>query len=277
MPTHRLKPWLFAALAGSSVMLVVWTVSDRWRVAPSPDSKPFPSSQAEPQPGAEIASSVAEPGDKQAEAAAASGPDAALPADFAGKVSYSKIKDERRRRRQHPDVTANSPEDRIKALSRLAELGYKPWEAEELRTLWDGEMDVMDRELERLRMDDPDRSLSMDRRLLERGAYTNLREGLDASDYVAVRYSAEKTTRLEVYRVTSGTLEEEFGLLPGDQLDSYEGERLYDLNQFRALTEAEIDPDRPVVLGFLRNGSEFFLEIPGGDVQVPLLGVVAPP
>jgi hypothetical protein len=277
MTTHRLKPWLFAALAGSSVMLVVWTVSDRWRVAPSPVLEPYPSSKAEAQPSSETAGPIGTPGDKQAEAAAGASPDADLAAGSAGKIPYYKVDEDRRRRRRHPDVTANSPEDRIKALSRLSELGYKPWEAEELRTLWDGEMDALDRELERLRTEDPSRSLYMDRRLLERSAYANLREGLDADDYVAVRYSAEKTTRIEVYTVTSGTLGEELGLLPGDQLDSYEGERLYDLNQLSALTKAEIDPNRPVVLGFLRNGSEFFVEIPGGNLHIPLLGVVAPP
>jgi len=252
-------------------VLAVWVVSDRWRADSSAGL------EGEPEPSPKVAEPIFAPPDKEIEPAAVSGPDAGFVTTSAGKIPYYKTKEQQRGQRNHPDVTANSSEDRIKALSRLAEFGYKPWEAEELRTLWDDEMAAFDEELERRRRADPDRSLSMDRRLLEREAYANLREKLDAADYAAVRYSAEKTTHIEVYRVTPGSLEEELGLLPGDRLSSYEGEPLFDLNQFRALTGAEIDQSRAVILGFRRGGSEFFVEIPGGNIQIPLLGVVAPP
>ncbi len=271
MENSRLRFWVLGSLAGFSAVLAVWVVSDGWRT----DLPPGSAGEAEPEP--EIAQPILATPDKAIEPAEGSEKDAGLAANSAGKIPYLKIKKEQIRLRHHPDVTANSPEDRIKGLSRLAELGYKPWEAEELRTLWDGEMDKVDRELGRLAAEEPDRSLNMDGRLLLLDAYGNLRENLEPNDYAAVRYAAEKTTRIEIYRVTSGSREEEFGILTGDQLDSYDGERLFDINQFKALTKAESDPNRPVVLGFRRDGREFFVEIPGGIVGVPLLGVVAPP
>ncbi len=271
MKNSRFRPWVFGSFAGFSAVLAVWIVFDPWRA----DLPPGPTSEAEP--GPEIAEPTLAAPDKAIKPAAVSGPDPGFVTTPAGTIPYYKTKEQQRGQRNHPDVTANSSKDRTKALSRLAELGYKPWEAEELRTLWDDEMAAFDQELERRRRADPERSLSMDRRLLEREAYANLREKLDPADYAAVRYSAEKTTRIEVYSVSSGTLEEELGLWPGDQLFSYEGERLFDINQYMALTEAEIDRSRAVILGFRRGGSEFFVEIPGGNIQIPLLGVVAPP
>ena len=270
MDKTRLRPWVLGLLAAFFAVLAVWIVSDRWGTDSSPGSK------GEPDPGPEVAESIFAAPDKGIESAAVSGPDAGLEANSAEKNPYYMIK-EKRRERYQPDATANSPEDRIKALSRLAGLGYKPWEAEELRTLWDGEMDSLDQELERRRRQDPARSLAIDRRLLELEAYANLREGLDAADYAAVRYAAEEATLIEVYRVSSGSFEEEVGLWPGDQLFSYDGEQLFDINQFKALTDAEIDQNRPVVLGFRRDGQEFFVEIPGGDLQIPLMGIIASP
>ena len=265
----RFRPWLVGVLVGIGVLGVLWVSSD----GPSPDTDPR--AVAKPEPGLEASPGVPE-SDLSGSAKSPNSPTAS-DGPTSRAIPYVVLPKPGRRGRERVNPRPRTEEDRAKALSRLEELGYQPWEAEELRALWDEQMDKVDRELDRLGREDPDRSLYMDRLFLTQDAFDTLRGELDERDYVAARYAAGVNTRVEVYRVTSNSLAHELGILPGDHVYSYDGETLFGVNQLNALIDAETESSRPVVIGLRRDGNEFFVEVPGGNLQSTLLGVVSPP
>ena len=177
-----------------------------------------------------------------------------------------------RRARNRRGVGGLSESDRQKAISRLADVGFQSWEAEDLRDRWETAMrDVSDRVSE-IREANPNRGFN-ERALLRRGALAELREELSEADYLAARYAAAYSTEINIYAVQNGTAAAQLGLLPGDQIYAYDGYRLFDTHEYRDLRDQEVDRDRPVVLQIRRGGQTFEIEVPGGDVGTPIVGV----
>ena len=171
----------------------------------------------------------------------------------------------------------NSLQDREKALARLGEIGFKGAEAAEIRSAWESEMNEVEDELERIHAAEPHRSLIMDRAALVTDAYQSLRETLDEDDFAAARYAAGESTRVEVYRVARTTLAEELGVQPGDHYAYYDGQRITDVDQLKNLIRGESDPNRIVVLGLQGPAGPYEIEVPGGELGAPLIGLVAAP
>ena len=80
-----------------------------------------------------------------------------------------------------------------------------------------------------------------------------------------------------MYHVTPDSPAAGQSLHAGDQIYSYDGIRLYDLDQYGALRSAEADPTRIVVLEIIRDGQSFFVEVPGGFLGSPISGTITPP
>jgi hypothetical protein len=177
-----------------------------------------------------------------------------------------------RRARNRRGVGGLSESDRQKAISRLADVGFQSWEAEDLRDRWETAMrDVSDR-VNEIREANPNRGFN-ERALLRRAALAELREELSEDDYLAARYAAAYSTEITIYAVSPGTAAFQLGLLPGDQIYAYDGYRLFDTHEYRDLRDQEVDRGRPVILQIRRGGQTFEVEVPGGDVGTPIVGV----
>jgi len=177
--------------------------------------------------------------------------------------------------RQGRDRISGSAEDREKAIARMEEIGYKRWEAEEVRKTWDDEMGKVDAELDRISQAEPDRSLYMDRRLLMREAYSNLSETLEEDDYAAARYAANKGNEVSLHSVTNQSPAWEKGLGAGDVILRFNGVRVWDVDQLGVLRES-IGPDEIAVITVLQDGRPVDYEFEGGVLGSPVSGHVRP-
>ena len=176
--------------------------------------------------------------------------------------------------RQGRDTISGSAEDHEKAIARMEEIGYKRWEAEEIRKAWDDEMGKVDAELDRISAAEPHRSLSMDRRLLMRDAYRNLSETLEEDDYSAARYAANKGNEVSIYRVTPGSPASEC-CLSGDVILRFNGVRVWDVDQLGVLRDS-VGAGEIAVITVLQDGRPMEYEFEGGVLGSPVSGHIRP-
>jgi len=261
----KIRPVIwFIALAG--VAACVWLVSELGQDDAAPPV-PMPKPAAQPRT-AERAPMEAAPAEKPAVVSNTAQEEATKTAEKP--FDWRKIP-----WRKGRDHISGSAEDREKAIARMEEIGYKRWEAEEVRKIWDDEMSKVDAELDRISAAEPDRSLYMDSRLLMRDAYNNLSERLEEDDYSAARYAANKGNEVSLYRVTGESPAWEQGLQAGDVILRFNGVRVWDVDQLGVLRDS-VGPNEIAVITVLQDGKAVDYEFEGGILGSPVSGHIRP-
>ncbi|MBT8089644.1 MAG: PDZ domain-containing protein [Gammaproteobacteria bacterium] len=94
-----------------------------------------------------------------------------------------------------------------------------------------------------------------------------LRAELGDSDYERYLQAQGQATSIQVTRVLDSSPASQAGLQPGDQIVSYDGERVFDVNELRELTlQGRAGED--VVIEIERDGVRMQLSVPRGPVGI---------
>lgn len=161
----------------------------------------------------------------------------------------------------NPDAMRN------RQLDRLVAAGFSPDRAE-----W------VERRTEELRMDalSARYEAAVQGRALEPGELPNtdavLRTELGEADYERYLSALNRPTSVGVGRVLASSPAERAGLLPGDQILSYGGQRVFSVSDLNALT-LQGTPGQTVAVDVLRDGQNIQLYLPRGPVGIEGGGV----
>ena len=166
-------------------------------------------------------------------------------------------------------------EKRRIALDRLNELKYPGSEAERIRGTWDSAIADAEAELAALRLARANVG-AREVRLAYRGAYNRLRDELGETDYGAARYADQLQTWVGVRPGLEGNRAGEIGLLPMDQIYSYNGFRLFEVEEFGKRRAKEAS-DGVVSLGIVRDNKLFYIDVDIQDLGFPVMGTSVPP
>lgn len=98
-----------------------------------------------------------------------------------------------------------------------------------------------------------------------------LREELGDEDYERYRQATGRPTRVRIDQVLAGSPAEEVGIVPGDEILSYDGERVFDMMDLRRLTLAG-EPGRSVTLRLRRGDDDRVVSLPRGPIGVQTQG-----
>ena len=98
-------------------------------------------------------------------------------------------------------------------------------------------------------------------------AQSALRDQLGDSDYEKYLAAQGQPTAVQVLQVLDSSPASRAGLQPGDQIVSYNGERVFDVNDLRALT-LQGTVGEAVVLEIDRDGMRMQLSVPRGPVGI---------
>lgn len=164
---------------------------------------------------------------------------------------------------------------RQEALDRLNALHYSDFEALRIRDAWEQAMEGAEDEFKELKATQGNVG-GREKRLAYTGAYEWLRSELGDEDYQSARYAADLSTWVGISSLTPNSPAEALGLLEGDQLYSYNGQRIFQIQEVGTLWAAEPVGGVPT-LGFVRDGKLFFLEVDRGYLGVPMAGRSIPP
>ena len=165
---------------------------------------------------------------------------------------------------------ARKASERERALDRLNELKYSDFEAKRIRDAWEKSLRQAEDELKELALEG--RTIGgYEKRLARRGAWDRVRSDFGDVDYEAARYAADLSTWVGIRSVTPNSPAEALGLMAGDQLYSYNGQRIFDTEEVGTFWAAE-PADGVSSLGFVRGGQLFFLDVDRGYLGVPLVG-----
>jgi len=166
-------------------------------------------------------------------------------------------------------------EKRRIALDRLNELKYPSSEAERIRDTWDSAIADAEAELAALRLARANVG-ARETRSAYRGAYNRLREELGEAEYGAARYADQLSTWVGVRPGLEGNRAGQIGLLPMDQIYSYNGFRLFEVEEFGNLRSQE-PSDGVATLGIVRDNKLIFLDVDIRDLGFPVVGTSVPP
>jgi hypothetical protein len=166
-------------------------------------------------------------------------------------------------------------EKRQIALDRLNELKYPSAEAERIRETWESAMDEAEARIAEMRLAQAQVG-AREIRGAYRDAYNGLREELGETDYGSARYGDQLQTWIGVRPGLAGNRSGQIGLLPMDQIYSYNGFRLFEVGEFGNLRARET-PDGVATLGIVRDNQLFFLDVDLRDLGFPVVGLSVPP
>jgi hypothetical protein len=166
-------------------------------------------------------------------------------------------------------------EKRRIALDRLNELKYPDSEAERIRDTWDSAIADAEAELAALRLARANVG-ARETRLAYRGAYNGLREELGEAEYGAARYADQLSTWIGVRPGLEGNRAGQIGLLPMDQIYSYDGFRLFEVEEF-GKRRAQEPSDGVATLGIVRDNKLFYLDVDIRHLGFPVTGMSVPP
>ena len=161
-------------------------------------------------------------------------------------------------------------DERREALDKLNALRYSDSEAQRIRDAWEQAMGEAEDEIKELRATQPNIG-GREKRLAYMGAYEQLRVEFGDEDYSSARYAADLSTWVGISDLTPNSPAEALGLLEGDQLYSYNGQRIFAIQEVGALWAAEV-VGGIATLGFVRGGQLFFLDVDRGYLGVPMVG-----
>jgi S1-C subfamily serine protease len=94
-----------------------------------------------------------------------------------------------------------------------------------------------------------------------------LRAELGDTDYERYLAALDRPTSVPVRDVLASSPAERSGLLPGDEVVAYDGERVFDMRDLNALT-LEGTPGESVVVDVLREGQRLQLVMPRGPIGI---------
>ncbi len=220
-----------------------------------------PSSAPQVPSEAATAAAVREAAEEEAETAAAAKQEAEV--KMKARASYT----EKLRREKL--------EKRRVALDRLDELKYPSSEAERIRETWESAIDEAEARLAELRLARAQVG-AREIRGAYRDAYNGLREELGETDYGSARYGDQLQTWIGVRPGLAGNRSGQIGLEPMDQIYSYNGFRLFEVEEFGKLRAQEA-PGGVATLGIVRDNKLFFLDVDLGDLGFPVMGRSVPP
>lgn len=269
---------LVACIAGIALSaLLLWGTRSEGPVpdVPEPDGRPAAVDESlaaalHPAPGAQKAPSE--------RASAAEGEAAEEAAKKAAEAAAAQRKAEvqTKARGQYAEkLRREKLEKRRIALDRLNELKYPGSEAERIRDTWNSAIADAEAELAELRLSRGEVG-AREVQLAYRGAYNRLREELGETDYGAARYADQLQTWVGVRSGLAGNQAERIGLLPTDQIYSYNGFRLFEVEEFGQLRGQEASGG-VAILGIVRDNKLFFLDVGIGDLGFPVVGMSVPP
>ncbi len=154
-------------------------------------------------------------------------------------------------------------------VDRLKDTGMSDAEAMEVKTLVD-EISLAQLNFEdQARRGNWDRAARRQARLELEQQRAGLRQSLGESKYDQYLYASGRPNRLTVTDVIGNSAAEEAGLLPGDVVLSYGGERLYDRRDLRSVT-AQGDGGEMMTVEIVRNGRTLQMFMPRGPLGVQL-------
>ena len=165
--------------------------------------------------------------------------------------------------------------EREEALDRLNALKYSDFAANRIRDAWEESLRQAEDELKLLEATQGNIG-ARERNLARRAAWERVRSEFGDEDYESARYAADLSTWVGISSLTPNSPAEMLGLAEGDQLYSYNGQRVFEVREVGALWAAE-PVDGIATLGFVRGGELFFLDVDRGYLGVPLAGRVVPP
>ena len=99
------------------------------------------------------------------------------------------------------------------------------------------------------------------------GAESTLRTDLGDADYERYLQALNRPTTVAVRDVLASSPAEQAGLKPGDQVVSYDGQRVFDMRDLNALT-LKGNAGEPVVVDVQRDGQSVQLVLPRGPVGI---------
>ena len=165
--------------------------------------------------------------------------------------------------------------EREVALDRLNALKYSDFAAKRIRDAWEESLRQAEDELKLLEVTQGNIG-ARERNIARRAAWERVRSEFGDEDYESARYAADLSTWVGISSLTPNSPAEALGLAEGDQLYSYNDQRVFEVREVGALWGAE-PVDGVSTLGFVRGGELFFLEVDRGYLGVPLAGRVVPP
>jgi hypothetical protein len=98
-----------------------------------------------------------------------------------------------------------------------------------------------------------------------------LRDELGDREYEQFLEATSRPTHIDVGTVLTSSAAEEAGMLPGDQIVAYAGERVYNARELNQL-QLDGEPGEPVVVDVIRDGSPIQLVLPRGPVGITTEG-----
>jgi hypothetical protein len=265
-----------AGLALSAFLLF----GNRWGEGPAPDV-PEPAGRAAGVQESLAAAPNLAPSDQPAPSqgtSAAKGEPAEEAAKKAAEAAEAQRKAEvmiKARAQYAEKLRREKVEKRRIALDRLNELKYPDSEAERIRDTWDSAIADAEAELAALRLARANVG-ARETRLAYRGAYNGLREELGEAEYGAARYADQLSTWVGVRPGLEGNRAGQIGLLPMDQIYSYDGFRLFEVEEF-GKRRAQEPSDGVATLGIVRDNKLFYLDVDIRHLGFPVTGMSVPP
>ena len=147
--------------------------------------------------------------------------------------------------------------------NQLIEAGFSPDQAQ---SLIDREaqtrMDLMNASYEARRQGEP-----FDPVEIQRAAQAALRTELGTDAYERYLEATGRPTSVSVFEVINSSAGQTAGLQPGDEIVGYNGERVFSLDDLRALTIAG-EPGESVAVDILRDGQPMQIYMPRGPLGI---------
>lgn len=163
---------------------------------------------------------------------------------------------------------------RREALERVAELGYNSFEANRIYEAWEETDEAMGNCRDEIRGQEGGELNFHAMKACDRSHLDALYDDLaNPDDYRAALVAANRIIRVEVGVVNQGSWAESVGLEQGDQLVSWDGQPVFEPDDWRIPQQRLADPDAPIIMVFMKpNGEVYEVESPGGRIGASTRG-----